>query len=92
MDDPITQLAELNNTLHQFQTMFTSPFSSSLDSLLFHHHQNQQLPDDFPWKSLEDNSFHQESFLLSNIHDNDESSSRNDTKKRKNINFVRVYV
>ncbi|KAF8090456.1 hypothetical protein N665_0476s0034 [Sinapis alba] len=87
MDDPITQLAELNNTLHQFQTMFTSPFSSSLDSLFFHHHhQNQQLPDHFPGKSLEDNSFHQETtFLPFNIHDNDEPSSRNDTKKRKTL-------
>ncbi|KAG2313257.1 hypothetical protein Bca52824_024814 [Brassica carinata] len=77
MDDPITQLAELNNTLHQFQTMFASPFSSSLDSLFFHRHQNQQLP--------EDNSFHQETFLPSNIHDKDESSSRNGTKKRKTL-------
>ncbi|KAF3537562.1 hypothetical protein F2Q69_00020683 [Brassica cretica] len=42
MDDPITQLAELNNTLHQFQKMFAPPFSSSLESLFFHHHQNQQ--------------------------------------------------
>ncbi|ESQ27788.1 hypothetical protein EUTSA_v10019010mg [Eutrema salsugineum] len=82
MDDPITQLAELNNTLHQFQAMFAPPFSSSLDSLFFHH-QHQQFPDQFPGKSP-DNNFHQGIFLPSNIHDNDESS-RVDTKKRKTL-------
>ncbi|KFK41823.1 hypothetical protein AALP_AA2G175900 [Arabis alpina] len=86
MDDPITQLAELNNTLHQFQTMFAPPLSSSLDSIFFHHHQ-QQFPDHyFPGKSLENNNFHQGIFLPSNIdHNNDESSSRFDTKRRKTL-------
>ncbi|WZZ33561.1 hypothetical protein YC2023_016962 [Brassica napus] len=58
-DDPITQLAELNNTLTPFQTMFASPFSSSLDSLFFHHQQHQQFPEHFPGKSPENNGFHQ---------------------------------
>ncbi|KAF8111359.1 hypothetical protein N665_0076s0334 [Sinapis alba] len=87
VDDPITQLAELNNTLHQFQTMFAPPFSSSLDSLFFHHHhhQHQQLPDHFPEKFPE-NNFHQGVFIPSNIHNNkEESSSRVDTKKRKTL-------
>lgn len=86
MDDPITQLAELNNTLHQFQTMFAPPFSSSspLDSLFFHHHQ-QQFPDHFPGKSPEINNFHQGIFLPSNIQNNEESSSKFDTKKRKTL-------
>lgn len=86
MDDPITQLAELNNSLNHFQKMFAPPFSSSLESLFFHHHQNQQLlPNHVPGKSLDDNSFHQETFLPSNIYDNDKSFSRNDTKKRKEL-------
>lgn len=84
VDDPITQLAELNNTLHQFQTMFAPPFSSSLDSLFFHHHQHQQLPDHFTGKSPENNNFHQGVFIPSNIHNkNDESSL--DSKKRKTL-------
>lgn len=80
MDDPITQLAELNNTLQQFQTMFAPPFSSSLDPLFF----QQQFPDHFPGKSPE-NNFHQGIFLPSNIHINDEFTSRVDTKKRKTL-------
>ncbi|KAJ0255739.1 Transcription factor BEE 3 [Hirschfeldia incana] len=85
VDDPITQLAELNNTLHQFQTMFAPTFSSSLESLLFHHHLPQPLPDNFPGKSPE-NNFHQGVFIPSNIHNsNEESSSRVDTKKRKTL-------
>lgn len=83
MDDPITQLAELSNTLHhQFQTF--PPFSSPhLDSLFFHHH---QFPDHFLGKSLENSFHHQGMFLPSNIHNNDESSSRvDDTKKRKSL-------
>ncbi|CAH2067142.1 unnamed protein product [Thlaspi arvense] len=83
-DDPITQLAELNNTLHQFQTMFAPPFSSSLDSLFFHHHQHQQSPDHFPGQSPE-NNFHQGVFIPSNIHYNEDSSSRVDIKKRKTL-------
>ncbi|KAG2321875.1 hypothetical protein Bca52824_015088 [Brassica carinata] len=47
--------------------MFAPPFSSSLDSLFFHHHQHQQLPDHFPGKSPE-NNFHQGVFIPSNIH------------------------
>ncbi|KAL1216833.1 Transcription factor BEE 3 [Cardamine amara subsp. amara] len=73
MDDPITQLAELSNTLQQFQTF--PPFSSSLDSFLFHHHQLQS----------PENNFHQGIFLPSNIPNNDESSSRIDIKKRKTL-------
>ncbi|CAA7043177.1 unnamed protein product [Microthlaspi erraticum] len=84
MDDPITQLAELNNTLHQFQTMFAPPLSSSLDPLFFHQH-HQQFPDHhFPGK-VPENNFHQGIFLPSNIHINDESTSRVDTKKRKTL-------
>ncbi|CAH8258087.1 unnamed protein product [Arabidopsis lyrata] len=78
-DDPITQLAELSNTLHQFQT-FPPPFSSCLDSLFFHN----QFPDHFPGKPLE-NNFHQGIFFPSNIQNNDKSSSRVDTKKRKSL-------
>lgn len=83
MDDPITQLAELSNTLHhQFQTF--PPFSSPLDSLFFHHHHQYQ--DHFLGKSLENSFHHQGMFLPSNIHNNDESSSRfDDTKKRKSL-------
>lgn len=83
VDDPITQLAELNNTLHQFQTMFAPPFSSSLDSLLFHHHQHQPLPDHFLGKSPE-NNFHQGVFIPSNIHNKNDDSSL-DSKKRKTL-------
>ncbi|XP_033141308.1 transcription factor BEE 3 isoform X1 [Brassica rapa] len=84
--DPITQLAELNNTLNPFQTMFASPFSSSLDSLFFHHQQHQQFPEHFPGKSPENNGFHQGILLPNyNTHNNDDSSSGIDTKKRKTL-------
>ena len=84
--DPITQLAELNNTLNHFQTMFASPFSSSLDSLFFHHQQHQQFPEHFPGKSPENNGFHQGILLPNyNTHNNDDSSSGIDTKKRKTL-------
>ncbi|CAH8359345.1 unnamed protein product [Eruca vesicaria subsp. sativa] len=83
VDDPITQLAELNNTLHQFQTMFAPPFSSSLDSLFFHRHQHQQLPDHFPGKSSE-NNFHQGVSIPFNFHNNNDESSL-DNKKRKSL-------
>ncbi|XP_010416202.1 PREDICTED: transcription factor BEE 3-like [Camelina sativa] len=79
MDDPITQLAELSNTLHHFQTF--PPFSSPLDSLFFHH----QISNHFPGKTPENdfNHHHQGIFLPSNAHNNEESSSKVDTKKRK---------
>lgn len=86
VDDPITQLAELNNTLNHFQTMFASPFSSSLDSLFFHYQQHQQFPEHFPGKSPENNGFHQGILLPNyNTHNNDDSSSGMDTKKRKTL-------
>ncbi|CAG7893489.1 unnamed protein product [Brassica rapa] len=84
--DPIAQLAELNNTLNHFQTMFASPFSSSLDSLFFHHQQHQQFPEHFPGKSPENNGFHQGILLPNyNTHNNNDSSSGIDTKKRKTL-------
>ncbi|EOA35590.1 hypothetical protein CARUB_v10020802mg [Capsella rubella] len=82
MDDPITQLAELSNTLHhQFQTF--PPFSSPLDSLFFHHHQLQFSSDHFPGNSpeIDFNHLHHQGIFLPN---SNESSSRVvGTKKRK---------
>ncbi|CAN8234973.1 unnamed protein product [Cochlearia groenlandica] len=90
MDDPITQLVELNNTLQHFQTVFAPPFSSSLDSLFFHQ-QQQQLHQDHHfhennYNNININHHHQQGFFIPcNIQENEESSSRIDTKKRKTL-------